>query len=98
MDKRTFNYSLKNIGIPSEKAYTLKLIEKVEMVIKRMRWKAHFFDNEEKDKENQNNIKVENYGFKSRKCPPQVKDMIQFENDLHQMIKKIEFRRVKNDF
>ena len=95
MDRRTFNYSLKNIPIPSEKSYKLKLIEKVEQVIKRMRWKAHFFDSKDKDKDQGMAV---NYGFKSRMCPPQVKDMIRFEDDLYQMIKKVEFKRVNNEF
>ncbi len=38
-----FDYSLKNIPIPSQDAYLRNLIEKVENVLKRMRWKAHFF-------------------------------------------------------
>ncbi len=38
-----FDYSLKNIPIPSQDAYLRNLIEKMENVLKRMRWKAHFF-------------------------------------------------------
>ena len=45
MEKINYNYSLKKIPIPSITSYQLKLIEKVESVIKRMRWKAHFFLN-----------------------------------------------------
>ena len=44
-----FDYSLKNIPIPSQDAYLRNLIEKVENVLKRMRWKAHFFLKEEKN-------------------------------------------------
>ena len=35
---------MKNIPIPPINAYLKKLIEKVENVIKRMRWKAFFFE------------------------------------------------------
>ena len=59
---------------------------------------SFFFDNKDKIQNDRNAETVENYGFKSRKCPPQIKDMIPFENDLHQLIKKIEFRRVNNKF
>ena len=45
MGKINYNYSLKNIPTSSITSYQLKLIEKVESVIKRMRWKAHFFLN-----------------------------------------------------
>ena len=41
----TFNitYSKKNIPIPSENEYKLKLIMKTENFLKRMRWKALAF-------------------------------------------------------
>lgn len=95
MNKKTFSYSLKNIPLPSKKSYKLKLIEKVELVIKRMRWKATFFDGKRKDAEQE---KTNNFGFKTRKCPPQVAEMILFENDLFNMIKNIKFKTIKSDF
>lgn len=93
MDRRTFNYSLKNIPIPSERSYLQKLIEKVEALIRRMRWKACFFESE-----NDLEASVNNYGFKTKKCPPQVKDMIKFEEDMHELVKSVQFKRVKNEF
>ena len=39
-----YNYSMKNIPVPSEKLYKTTLINKVELLIKRMRWKAHLTD------------------------------------------------------
>ena len=39
-----------------------------------------------------------NYGFKTHKCPPQDKDLMEFEDDLQKMISNVQFRRVKNDF
>ena len=45
-----------------------------------------------------NGEKKETYGFKSRKCPPAVKELEQFEHDLRNMIKNIEFRKVSNNF
>ena len=48
MDKVSFGYSIKNIPIPSRKSYLLQLMEKRETVIKRLRWKAILFsDNED---------------------------------------------------
>ena len=38
------------------------------------------------------------YGFKTRKCPPQHKDLMEFEDDLQKMISNVQFRRVKNNF
>ena len=42
IEKISFDYSLKNIPIPSKTCYNLKLIEKIERVIKRMQRKAYF--------------------------------------------------------
>ena len=45
MEKVNFGYSVKNIPISFERTYLLQLIEKVEMVITRMRWKEIHFNN-----------------------------------------------------
>ena len=37
MEKLPFDYSYKNIPIPKERNYKLQLMEKIELVIKRMR-------------------------------------------------------------
>ena len=42
------------------------LIDKIELLIKRMRWKTLFFENESES--------TFKYGFKTRKCPLQHKD------------------------
>ena len=60
MKKVNLGYSIKNIPIPTRKNYLLQLLEKIEMVIKIMRWRAIQFNNNEN-----NNRKVEWYGLKS---------------------------------
>lgn len=98
------NYSWKCIPIPSHREYTKSLIEKVESVIKRMRWRAVHFLNRDSDDETTDTSEDEEsntdtyYGFKSKKAPPQVPDMIDFEMDLLNMVENIEFRQVKSDF
>ena len=52
MERISVNYSLKNIPVPPPPSYKLKLTEKIESFIKRMRWKANF--NLNKDDENRN--------------------------------------------
>ena len=47
MDSIDFGYSMKNIPIHSKSSYLYKLIDKVEKVLKRMRWKALFFDRDQ---------------------------------------------------
>ena len=39
-----------------------------------------------------------NYFFESRKCPPQHKDLMQFENDLPQLMKNVKFKKVGYKF
>ena len=43
MEKVNFGYSMKNIPIPDGKSYKLQLIQKIEDLIKKIRWKAIFF-------------------------------------------------------
>ena len=67
-------------------------ISKVESFIKRMRWKGLVvlgkFQSTDKN----------NCGFHSKKCPPVVEEIVNFENDLMSMIKGIQFRNVNNHF
>ena len=73
-------------------------MEKIELVIKRMRWKAHLY-NEKKDvKENKTQTILETYGLKSLNCPPQLKELIQFDSDLLDMIKSLKFRKTRSHF
>ena len=90
----TFNitYSNKNIPIPSENKYKLKLIMKTENLLKRMRWKALAFLSKLKGSDK------ENFGFKTVKCPSSVKELVPFENDMMQMIKNLEPKRVHSEF
>ena len=96
MDQVRFHYSTKNIPIPPRNSYLKSLIEKVESAIKRMRWKAFFFDRNEQDNNDATNN--DNFGFKSRKCPPQNSDLDKFEADLLDMVHNIKFRNVNNKF
>ena len=90
MEKLKFEYSTKNIPLPSERSYKLQLIEKTEMVIKRMRWKAIFQDTK-KEKSNQQRC-----GLCSFKVRPPVKELSAFESELIELLKNIKFRKVKN--
>ena len=44
MGRVNFNYSLKNIPLPNKDTCRKNLIQKVESFIKRIRWKAFFFE------------------------------------------------------
>ena len=92
MIKIVIDYSTKNIPIISKDEYEVQLVSKIEHVIKRMGWKALEYVGK------LNISTKESYGFKSRKCPPTVKEMTYFEEDLRLIIKNLVYRDVKNDF
>ena len=70
MKKLQFDYSYKNIPIPTERNYKLQLIEKIELVITRMWWKAHFYNERKDAKKNETQTIPKNYGLKSLNYPP----------------------------
>ena len=97
MEKVNFGYSLKNISTTNERTYKLQLIEKIELFIKKLRWKAIFFINNSKET-TESCASGSVYGLKSNKYPPQLKELIPFEDDLIDLVKNIKFRKVRNDF
>ena len=74
MEKLQFDYSYKNIPTPPERNYKLQLIEITKLVIKRMRWKAHFYNEKRNVKENETQTIPKTYGLKFLNCPAQVKE------------------------
>ena len=94
METLNYNYSFKNILTPTNASYQLAFIEKIESVIKRMRWKAHFFlngDNKE------NNAKT-SFGLKSRYHSPPCFELEHFGKDLINIINNVKFTNNKNSF
>ena len=94
----TKNYSLKNIPLPTATMYKKRLIEMTESVLKRMRWRAHFFLTRGGKPNKEDNKPDDYYGLNSRKYPPQVREMEAFETDVAKLIEEIEFRKVRNRF
>ena len=95
MERVNFNYSMKNIPIPSKNAYLKNLIFKLESFIKRIRWKAYFFDKPDKIDDA---ATVNNFGFKSVLTPPKNEHLNAFEEDLYELVRNIEFKRVNTVF
>ena len=93
MEKFNFGYSVKNIPIPSEREYKIQLTEKIEAVIRRMRWKAIFFNEKDAMEAEQ-----KTYGLRTRKTPSMVKELSAFEEDLWKVVTRLKFRRVNCDF
>ena len=112
MDLNTvnFKYSLKNVPVPGKKAYCKLLIEKVEAVIKRMRWKAFYYEKSIKESAEVCNSPVSTGSpknekgdcyqskFPSKYCPPQNQLLNAFENDMYDLIRTIKFQHVSNEF
>ena len=65
---------------------------KTENFLKRMRWKVLAFLGKLKSSDK------DNYGFKTVKCSSSVKELVPFENDMMDMMKNLEFKRVDNEF
>jgi len=95
LQQKQFDYSLKNIPIPSKVTCMENFISKLESFIRWLRWKAYFFDTKvgECDKQMR-----ENFGFKTELAPHQHLSLILFENDLYKMACSIEFRHRPNEF
>ena len=92
MEKINLNYSLKNIPTPDKKNYELALIDKIEAVIRRMRWKLFWINNES------DNSKTETFGFKSRSTPPFQRELERFENDVFDIVTNLKYRKTYDPF
>jgi len=93
MKQIKFDYSTKNIPLPSHKDYILHLIRQIENLCKRMRWRAFLYLHPEAKVEQK-----ETYGFWSRKAPPQISQLLSFEKRMQNFKHKIKFRKVNCAF
>ena len=94
MDKFNFGYSTNNTPITTERQYKLTLVEKIEVVIKRMRWKAFYFE----QNDTCNNSKNIYYGLISDKTPLPMKLLEMFEKDLCKIVEKTKFGKINCEF
>ena len=69
------------------------MINKVENLIRSIRWKAYFHDNTVTPA-----AEINKFGFKSTKAPPQNQMLTSFESDLYELARTIEFKPVQNQF
>ena len=96
MNRFSLGYSQKNVPVPSEKEYTLNLLEKTEELFKRMRWKAFYYNN--RNETQQDYKTAETYGLRTKKSPLIINEIRGFENDLISLIKNIEFKKTRSKF
>ena len=86
MERVNFNYSLKNIPVPSQKDYLLELTNSVGIFISNIRWRSHFFLNPS------DHNKKETYNFKSSKAAPQIAELKEFEEEIYDIVKSVTFK------
>ena len=94
MDKFNFGYSPNNIPIENGRQYKLKLVEKIKAVIRRMQWKAFYFE----QGGTRNNSKNIYYSLTSDKTQSPMKLLELFEKDLFKIVEKIKFRKINCEF
>ena len=82
----------------NRKKLQIKTNGKIELAIKRMWCKAHFYSERKDGKESETQTIPETYGLKSLNCPPQVKEIIQFESNLLDIIKSLKFGKTRSHF
>ena len=87
-----FDYSTKNIPIPTRKEYLIQLLYSVEKFIRNLKWRAHFFLSPSKSQSK------DRYGFRSIKAAPVVKDLDHLVKRLYFLVLNIEFRNYDNTF
>ena len=58
----------------------------------------HFYNKKKDVKENETQTIPKTYSLKSLKCPPQVKELIQFESALLNIIKSLKFQKTRSHF
>ena len=92
MEKIEFGYSMKNIGLPSQKEYLTQLTLSCEKFVRNLRWRANFFLNPSTKPEK------ETYDFRSIKAAPKIKELEKLEDSLYDLVRNIKFRKYSNNF
>jgi hypothetical protein len=93
MDQVRFNYSMKNISIPTQREFIIELISSVEKFIKNLKWRAHYYLNP-----SQQTTQKKTFGFNSTSPPPKVAELEEIQDMLYDLIINIKFRNYSNQF
>ena len=94
MDQVNFNYSMKNIPIPSKQDFLIQLISSSEKFLKNISWKAFFFLNPTEPRDGKNT-----FGFNSTKAhPSNVPELKPFKDKMYELVRDVKFKAHKNTF
>ena len=89
-----FNYSMKNIAIPTKNEYLMQLIYSVEKFVRNLRWRAFFYLHPEK-----RGREKETFGFNSiRALEESIPELKLFEQRLIALVRDVQFRKFTNEF
>ena len=93
MQQVNLGYSTKNIPIPSEEEYLMKLTHSAGTFMHAIRWRVAFFLHPE-----WKSSQKQTYGFRSRKNPGRIEELAKFEEGIVRLIQNIVFRNSDNEF
>ena len=88
MEKFGFEFSLKNIPIPSRLYFSKLLIAKTSDFIERLRWKVFFHLNPDAKRKEV----PESYGFNTARSAPKSNEVTDFENAVFDLVTNVEYR------
>ena len=86
MEPFIITYSPKCIPIPTRKEYISQLVEKIEGLLRRVRWKMWHFLNPGQTESK------ETYGFPTTRQPAQILELREFEEEMTALVTRIKFK------
>ena len=95
--KAKFDFFLNNIPTPKKRTYKLQLIDKINLIIKKLQWKAIIFINNNKETSELCASGLV-FSLKSNTCLLRLKELIPFKHDFFDLVRNIQLYKVKNDF
>lgn len=91
MDCVKYGYSTKCIPLASPQFYQIKLLEKTQLFLNKVRWKTYFFLNP-----NARANHKETFGFKSNRQAPTIELLKDFESKMFSLVKSVQFNTYHN--
>ena len=91
-EKKNFDYSLKNIGVPTKMEYLMSLTHQVRSFVDRVRWRAFHILNPT------NRESKETFGFNTISSSPKVEALEVFEEKMCLQVVELAIREPAFDF
>ena len=88
MELKDFELAMKNIPIAGQKEYQIQLLHSVNTFIHNLKWRTFFALNPGERSEGK-----QTYGFNSTRAPPQIKELLELQAKLADMVENITFTK-----